>query len=119
MKKKRVRGSIIVESALILPLLTFLTLGAMDLMWALDERGNLDHVAVTVAACVHNNGCADPTAAAIKFAHELSMPNADSIQVTSMEPSCATCSTIQMTYTYKAVGPWFKVIPMTTTATAD
>lgn len=117
--RRRCKGIALVEAALVIPLICFLVLGGIDLLWAVDQRGNLDHVAINVAGCVHNNGCTDPQAAAQTFGQQLHMPNWQSLQVASDTPACASCTTVTLTYTYQAVGPWFKTINMTTTASAD
>lgn len=66
----RQRGSVLIEFALVLPVLLLLILGGFDLILAGNAKNNLDYVAEQTAKCMMHNpsNCPDPQSYASQLA---------------------------------------------------
>ena len=60
---RKMRGSVLLEFALVAPLFLLICLGGMDILWMEITVADLDHIAAESAMCIDQSGC-DPVALA-------------------------------------------------------
>jgi Flp pilus assembly protein TadG len=116
------RGSVLVEMAIVLPVLLLLILGGIDLDLMVTSKSALNYVASETARCAaHNPGCV-PSAFAQVTATGLGLKGALSI---SASPNCppptgSPCTaTVTASYSWSPLSPFFRPVTLTSTATAQ
>jgi hypothetical protein len=106
------RGSILLEMALCIPVFLLLVLGGFDLVWCCRAKSNLDWIAQQAASCSAKTSC-DVNALVNKDANGLSL---DSTKITrTFDPGAGTATLV---YAYKAIGPFWPNLTLTSSATA-
>jgi TadE-like protein len=123
-KQHRQRGSVLVEMALVLPVLLLLVLGGMDLSLMTNSKSNLDYVARTTSQCmVHNPSCPPQTFAA-QLATGVNLRG--TLTVTASGPPCplpaappVPCSvTVTAVDGWTPISPFFHTYTLTSVATS-
>ena len=123
--QKTQRGSVLVEIALVLPVLLLIVLGGIDLDLMVTAKSSLNYVAGQTAQCMaHNVGCAPDTFGKSEGVG-LGLKRA-SITVTPLSPNCppavpgTPCTAqVQVTYAWSPISPFFKSATLTSAATAQ
>jgi len=123
-KPSRESGQVIVEAALMLPLLVFIALGMIDLQWSLSNVGDLNYIVTESARCqaIGAKPCYTPNTPATyaaTLAQQLHLPQAN---LTVISSGCNTIlGTCELTasYQFKPLGVWFPKIVITRTGTAS
>lgn len=120
---KNSRGSVIVEFALVLPILCFLLLGGIDLIGAYTTVGQVSYIAEESARCealqnpacgVNINGQNQATSYAQQLAAGMQIRNYTDLTVT--QNSCAHCSSVTVSYTYQSLFHFLPQIAIRRTA---
>jgi hypothetical protein len=104
------RGSVILETALCVPILLMIVLGGIDVLWAVKTKGTLDYIAEQSAKCIVTHGC-DPQTLAANNAGGLGL-NPARLTVT-IDAGAATATAV---YQFEPVGPVFPAITLQSTA---
>jgi hypothetical protein len=123
--RKAQRGSVLVEIALVLPVLLLIVLGGIDLDLMVTAKSSLNYVAGQTAQCMaHNVGCVPATFGTSEGAG-LGLKRG-SITVTPLTPNCppavpgTPCTAqVQVTYAWAPISPFFKSATLTSIATAQ
>ena len=127
-EQKTQRGSVLVEIALVLPVLLLIVLGGIDLNLMVSAKSSLNYVAGQTAQCMaHNNQCAPATFGTSEGAG-LGLKRG-SITVTPLTPNCpqivagvppSPCTAqVQVTYAWTPISPFFKSATLTSNAQAQ
>jgi hypothetical protein len=124
-RKTHQRGSVMVEMAIVLPVLLLLILGGIDLDLMITAKSSLNYVAGQTAECMaHNIGCA-PSTFGVATGTGLGLKSA-AITVTPLTPNCPPAvpgtpciAQVQVTYAWTPISPFFRSATLTTTATAQ
>jgi hypothetical protein len=114
------RGSVLVEMAAAVIILSMLILGGLDLNLAAQSKGNLAYVCRETAQCVHD----DPSGYCGQNPQGFAQSLADGIglhaPVTVTAASCgANCSTVTATMQTQPIGPFFPQLHFSVQATAQ
>jgi Flp pilus assembly protein TadG len=118
--RKAQRGSVLVEIALVLPVLLLIVLGGIDLDLMVSAKSALNFVAGEAARCgAQVLGCS-PSASAMNNASGLGL-KASNVNVTSPPcgPPLLNPCTVTVTYLWKPISPFFKSATLSSTATAQ
>jgi Flp pilus assembly protein TadG len=119
-KIRKSKGSILIEFALIVPILLLLVLGGTDLLLATSAKSNLSYVAQATASCAAKTPppemCEDLTSYANSLARGIGL-NA-SVTVPIITYPCPGCVTVELDVTTAPISPFFPAITLSATATA-
>jgi hypothetical protein len=122
------RGSVLVEMAIVLPVLLLLILGGIDLDLMTTSKSALNFVAGETARCMAENpGCQGPTIFAQQQATGLGLNGV--LRATAVPPNpCPQAanppvpppctSMVTVTYTWTPISPFFHTTTLTSVATA-
>jgi hypothetical protein len=124
-RQKTQRGSVMVEMALVLPVLLLLVIGGIDLDLMVTAKSALNYVAGQTAQCMaHNTGCT-PSAFGVSEGTGLGLKGA-SLTVNPLTPNCPPAipgtpcvAQVQVTYAWSPISPFFKSTTLTSTASAQ
>jgi hypothetical protein len=121
--RARERGQVILESALMLPVLVFVALAMIDMQWALSDAGTLNYIVTESARCeaiagLPCTGATNAGAYAITLAANMHL-TAARFNVVSFgcNVGAGTCN-LTATYNYPAIGVWFPSILITRLGTS-
>jgi Flp pilus assembly protein TadG len=123
------RGSVLVEMAIVLPVLLLLILGGIDLDLMTTSKSGLNFVAGETARCMAQNPlCQGPATFAQQQAtglglngrlNAISIPPTPCPQLPSPPPPGPTCSvTVTVTYGWTPLSPFFHPVTLTSVATS-
>jgi Flp pilus assembly protein TadG len=119
-KKTKSDGSVLLEFALIVPILLLLTLGGTDLLLATSAKSNLSYVAQATASCAAKipapDMCENLSAYANSVAHGVGLNSP--VTVPQITYPCAGCVTVQVNVTTAPISPFFPAIDLSAEATA-
>jgi hypothetical protein len=125
--RKTQRGSVLVEIALVLPVLLLIVLGGIDLDLMVTAKSALNYVASETARCMaQNSSCPSnfPQTQAGGLGLNASHITPSSVPSTPCPPAPPTpppvpCSvTVTVTYTWSPISPFFKAATLTSIATS-
>jgi Flp pilus assembly protein TadG len=122
--RKRQRGSVMVEMALVLPVMLLLILGGIDLDLMVTAKSSLNYVAGETARCMARNPGCTPAAFGTAEGASLGLKSA-AITVTPLTANCppptgTPCTAqAQVTYIWSPISPFFRSATLTSTATAQ
>jgi Flp pilus assembly protein TadG len=122
--KRSESGQVIVEAALMLPLLVFIAFGMIDLQWSLSNVGDLNYIVTESARCqaigaLPCNAPNTPAGYAAILATQLHLRESN---LTVISSGCNTVlGTCELTasYRFKPLGVWFPPLILTRTGTAS
>jgi len=120
--RKRQRGSVMVEMALVLPVMLLLILGGIDLDLMVTAKSAVNYVASETARCAaHNTGCV-PTTFAQDSATGLGLKGTLGVLASPNcpPPTGLPCTaTVTINYSWSPISPFFRSATLTSTATAQ
>lgn len=116
--RRREGGSVILEFALLLPILLLLALGSFDLILAGTAKANLDYVAQQTANCAaHTPGnCPDLTTYANTLGAGMGMVTGP---ISVVQNTCQNCVSLTLTTTTKPISPFFPQVNLSATAVSQ
>ena len=119
-RRKAQRGSVMVEMALVLPILLLLVIGGIDLDLMVTAKSALNYVAGEAARCgAQVPGCS-PSASAMNQAPGLGLKAANvNVTLGPCGPALSNPCTVTVTYLWAPISPFFKSTTLTSIATAQ
>jgi hypothetical protein len=119
-KIRKSKGSILIEFALIVPVLLLLVLGGTDLLLATSAKSNLSYVAQATASCAAKTPLPEMCENLATYANSLARGiglNAP-VTVPIITYPCQGCVTVELNVTTAPISPFFPAITLSATATA-
>ena len=113
------RGSVLVEIALVLPVLLLIILGGIDLDLMVTSKSALNYVAGEGARCGAQTTPPCSTSSYVSQAAPGLGLNASGVRITSAPCTPGTACQLQLTYQWNPISPFFKTTQLTSTATAQ
>jgi Flp pilus assembly protein TadG len=119
-KKTKSDGSVLIEFALIVPILLLLTLGGTDLMLATSAKSNLSYVAQATASCAATIPAPDMCGNLPTYANSVARGVGlnSPVTVSQITYPCAGCVTVEVNVTTAPISPFFPKIDLSAKATA-